>query len=242
MRKFSLLSSAALTCGLLLSGGTALAAPPALTCGQAEAAVVAAEGAVRTESAEARAAEAAVAEARAPIAGLEEAVEAAIAADNAAGLEEDSAVTIAAKLALTDARRALTLAEGTLVGENDQLEDAQAALGAAIDRRNRACAASVTTNPVPPPVADLDCPDFPNQAAAQIKLLENRADPHGLDSDKDGTACEEFFAAPPTTTSTARAPLPTTNQNNLVIEVDNDPNDGVTYRPNVSGGIATGAA
>ncbi|MEJ2862560.1 excalibur calcium-binding domain-containing protein [Actinomycetospora flava] len=41
--------------------------------------------------------------------------------------------------------------------------------------------------------ADLDCPDFPSQAAAQAHLQRNSADPDGLDADRDGIACEDHF-------------------------------------------------
>ena len=36
---------------------------------------------------------------------------------------------------------------------------------------------------------DLDCSDFPNQAAAQAALRADPSDPHGLDRDRDGIAC-----------------------------------------------------
>ena len=38
--------------------------------------------------------------------------------------------------------------------------------------------------------ARLDCPDFSSQAAAQATLRENPSDPHHLDADRDGIACE----------------------------------------------------
>lgn len=37
---------------------------------------------------------------------------------------------------------------------------------------------------------DLDCRDFPNQAAAQAELRRDPSDPHQLDADRDGIACE----------------------------------------------------
>ena len=39
-------------------------------------------------------------------------------------------------------------------------------------------------------VGDVDCPDFPNQAAAQSHLDAHPGDPDGLDGDSDGRACE----------------------------------------------------
>jgi hypothetical protein len=40
--------------------------------------------------------------------------------------------------------------------------------------------------------ADLDCKDFNSQAEAQAKLEADRSDPHRLDADNDGQACEAF--------------------------------------------------
>lgn len=37
---------------------------------------------------------------------------------------------------------------------------------------------------------DLDCRDFPNRAAAQVELDKDKSDPHNLDVDNDGQACE----------------------------------------------------
>src|SRR4051794_34848194 len=39
---------------------------------------------------------------------------------------------------------------------------------------------------------DLDCADFPNQAAAQVVLDADPADPNGLDSNANGVACEAY--------------------------------------------------
>jgi hypothetical protein len=40
---------------------------------------------------------------------------------------------------------------------------------------------------------DLDCHDFSSQAHAQAVLNRNTNDPHALDTDNDGFACENFF-------------------------------------------------
>ena len=40
------------------------------------------------------------------------------------------------------------------------------------------------------PAGDVDCADFATQAEAQAVLNEDRSDPHGLDRDRDGMACE----------------------------------------------------
>ncbi len=37
---------------------------------------------------------------------------------------------------------------------------------------------------------DLDCADFSSQAEAQATLEDDPSDPHGLDADGDGEACE----------------------------------------------------
>jgi hypothetical protein len=42
----------------------------------------------------------------------------------------------------------------------------------------------------PPAPAEMDCSDFPTQAAAQAALDMDPSDPQGLDEDGDGTACE----------------------------------------------------
>ena len=39
---------------------------------------------------------------------------------------------------------------------------------------------------------DLDCADFRSQAEAQREYERDRSDPHRLDADDDGEACEEF--------------------------------------------------
>jgi hypothetical protein len=39
---------------------------------------------------------------------------------------------------------------------------------------------------------DLDCADFASQAEAQREYERDRSDPHRLDADDDGEACEEF--------------------------------------------------
>ncbi|WP_107767110.1 thermonuclease family protein [Nocardioides terrigena] len=53
-------------------------------------------------------------------------------------------------------------------------------------------AALLTTTAPAQAVKDLDCGDFPNQAAAQTNLNNNPSDPNGLDSEGDGRACESL--------------------------------------------------
>ena len=53
----------------------------------------------------------------------------------------------------------------------------------------------VTTEPPPatPAFADKDCADFATKAEAQAALDADRSDPHRLDADNDGLACESQF-------------------------------------------------
>ena len=61
---------------------------------------------------------------------------------------------------------------------------------------------------------DATCSDFVNQAAAQAALNDDPRDPHGLDLDLDGIACETPFVTPvvptalPTALPTASTTLP----------------------------------
>jgi hypothetical protein len=65
-------------------------------------------------------------------------------------------------------------------------------------RPARAVAVAVLTAAVSMPLTgtasavDLDCADFPNQAAAQVVLDGDPADPNGLDSNANGVACESY--------------------------------------------------
>jgi micrococcal nuclease len=48
----------------------------------------------------------------------------------------------------------------------------------------------VAPTPAATPFRDLNCSDFPSQAAAQATLRGDPTDPHRLDPDRDGVACE----------------------------------------------------
>ncbi|MBB5854280.1 excalibur calcium-binding domain-containing protein [Amycolatopsis umgeniensis] len=54
----------------------------------------------------------------------------------------------------------------------------------------------VVTETKPAQFDDKDCADFPSQAAAQAELKKNPRDPHKLDGDHDGYACESRFGEP----------------------------------------------
>ncbi|WP_410576075.1 excalibur calcium-binding domain-containing protein [Amycolatopsis sp. lyj-108] len=73
------------------------------------------------------------------------------------------------------------------------------------DLPKRGTAPTKTITPTVPPIvtetkpaqsADKDCADFPSQAAAQAELKKNPRDPHKLDGDRDGYACESRFGEP----------------------------------------------
>ncbi len=76
---------------------------------------------------------------------------------------------------------------------------------------------------------DLDCADFESQAAAQAEYLSDPSDPHGLDGDDDGVACESYaeYSDP------ARNETPVGSGT-----AEEDDDDQVTNVP--SGGVATG--
>ena len=57
--------------------------------------------------------------------------------------------------------------------------------------------------------ADRDCPDFPNQAAAQSALESRAGDPERLDADHNDVACEDFPYSTFTGPSPTTAPPPT---------------------------------
>ena len=55
-------------------------------------------------------------------------------------------------------------------------------------------ALALATAPIAGARADKDCADFPTQAAAQkfyVKHGGPKKDPHRLDADRDGIACED---------------------------------------------------
>ncbi len=59
-----------------------------------------------------------------------------------------------------------------------------------------------------PVVADLDCGDFQFREDAQAVLEQDRSDPHGLDRDKDGIACETLPKRGTTPTETITPTVP----------------------------------
>ena len=53
---------------------------------------------------------------------------------------------------------------------------------------------------------DLSCSDFASQAEAQVAFDADPSDPHGLDLDLDGTACETPFVVPAETSVQPKMP------------------------------------
>lgn len=85
-----------------------------------------------------------------------------------------------------------------------------------------AAAVSFWTLPAAAVGGDLNCPDFQTQEDAQAEYDSNPGDPHGLDRDSDGVACETLPSAGGTDTD------------------DSDDSDGqVSGVP--EGGVDTGA-
>jgi hypothetical protein len=58
--------------------------------------------------------------------------------------------------------------------------------------------------------ANLNCDDFPTQAAAQAVLDQDPSDPNGLDGNNNGVACETYDYGSPTTTTSKPAPSTST--------------------------------
>ena len=52
----------------------------------------------------------------------------------------------------------------------------------------------------------VDCRDFASEAEAQAALLEDPSDPHNLDADDDGQACEDSSSGGPSTTDPTTPP------------------------------------
>lgn len=243
MRKNHLLSVASVVAALLLGGttGVAVAAPTPVTCAQANAAVAVGQDRVQNEAADVREAEDNL---QASNDNLTEAIEALDSAVLGGALE---VVLAPLRAAVDNAEESRDANQRALDAERAELREAQADLAELVNIQERACAPAATTTPPPPPV-DKDCDDFLTQKAAQAVLDLDKADPNGLDANKNGVACEEFF---PPVTSTVNPPPAIVGDDVIgedndidirvnVPEVDNDTDDGVRFRPNTSGGIATG--
>jgi hypothetical protein len=92
--------------------------------------------------------------------------------------------------------------------------------------------------------ADLNCDDFPSQAAAQADLVAHPSDPNGLDADHDGQACEDYVYAAGsagTTTSTTGGQV-STRPAGAVAAGDGSSTHQGSALPYVLGGIAFAGA
>ena len=84
--------------------------------------------------------------------------------------------------------------------------------------------------------ADLDCDDYPNQAAAQAALDADPSDPNDLDADDDGQACESYAYA-------SNGTQVTTRPQGAVAAGDGSSAEGPGALPYAVGGLAlVGAA
>lgn len=184
------LTTAAL--GLAVAVLPVLAASPAfaaddLTCDAAEKLVVKAQARVDDRAASER-----VEENKA----LDAAREAFKVAQDAVTAAKDDGVVGDALKALEktrdDAKVLRDAAKDALDTDSKRLAELRVLLEAAISDRDEACSEPTTTppTPTPPADADVDC-DEVTDARAQEILDADRNDPHNLDDDNDGVACEE---------------------------------------------------
>lgn len=219
-----LLCSVGMVAGLLALGGTANAAPLP-TCGQATVAAADAQDAVdeaqdnladKTETSTSTTS--ALTTLTAELNGL-------LGLPLPLSLVDDARKTLLSITLVPNATTANISATTATAAAQTALNTAKVALAAALDTKAKACA---------PPADDENCPDFASQAVAQAHLLADKTDPDKLDLDKDGLACEEFFAVPAATT-TLKAPIPTT----AVVVVTNPQFRTI---PVTSRGVATGGA
>lgn len=168
---------------------------------------------------------------------------------------------VLAGLAFTGAASAeiLTMGQNTKNCENfNYQEDAQAEFdrnsadlnGLDADNDGMACeglprrgtaggqpATSTTTAKPAVRVADMDCADFPTQAASQAVLSADRSDPNRLDADGDGIACETRFGEQNATAKpTSEKPKPESSTHKP--KATTSSGNQVKIRP--AGGVDTG--
>lgn len=103
---------------------------------------------------------------------------------------------------LRDAQAVLDRRQAELDTDSRRLVDLRTELGLAIQVRDKACAPTPTPTPTPAPTttpappADVDCDEVSDKRAQEI-LDADKSDPHDLDTDGDGVACEEQVAPKP---------------------------------------------
>lgn len=240
MRFLKLFSVAFFVIVALATGGTAAFAAPAPTCGEAEVALGNAERDAKAARQAVRSAEAELEGASDTLSALQAERPGLLDLIAAAQATEPPAATLPGLLAqLVDLDGDISAAGTVVAAKQAALEDAQGdlsvletALAAAIDARNKACApAPVTVTPTTPVTpaptfVDKDCDDFSTQAAAQALYNQDTRDPHNLDSNRNGVACDQFFSGQ-------------VDERVRVVDVVNTQFRAI---PVVVGGIATGGA
>lgn len=105
------------------------------------------------------------------------------------------------RAAVDTAREARDAARNALNTDSRRLVDVRAELKVAVDVRDKACAPDPTPTPTPTPAPtttpapadDVDCDEVSDREAQAI-LDRDKNDPHDLDTDGDGVACEEQIA------------------------------------------------
>ena len=94
------------------------------------------------------------------------------------------------------------------------------------------CSAAYPDFCIPPPPPDLNCPDLlPN-----VNFTALAADPHELDRDKDGIACEDASRPRFPTTTTTTTVVPVTN---TVVVPPTNPTPALTTQTTMAGATAT---
>jgi hypothetical protein len=93
------------------------------------------------------------------------------------------------KRILKDAKETLRDAQEKLNSDSNKLVGLRAQVTLAIAERDEVCGGVTTTPATPEPENDVDC-DEVGASEAQRILDADRNDPHNLDQDNDGIACE----------------------------------------------------
>lgn len=102
----------------------------------------------------------------------------------------------------TDEPIVVAVDEGTMTVRLECFID-QSHGGASLDQREGMAATDIeitairTPDPEPEPGDELNCDDFATQEEAQAELDADPSDPHGLDADADGIACESLPSGEP---------------------------------------------
>ena len=88
---------------------------------------------------------------------------------------------------------------------------------------------------------ELNCEDFSSQSDAQAELDEDSSDPHNLDADNDGRACEDSFGESVSSTDTPRSGIETGGGGTLRSELarsNRDPDIPAAFGPTLAALLA----